>query len=85
MVLLDERPHLQAQILQNALPFLLVLVLPLEDMADVLFIDSGVLMQVDPQFLSLLVEPEEFKVIEVIVSGKRAILRYEVGGWACRK
>lgn len=39
-------------------------------MSDVLFIDSVVLMQVDPQFLCLLMEPEEFKVIGVLVAGK---------------
>lgn len=46
-------------------------------MPDVLFIDSRVLMQVDPQLLCLLVEPEEFKVIGVVVSGKRGILGCE--------
>lgn len=77
MILLDERPHLQTQILQNALSLLLILMLPLKDMSDVLFIDSSVLVQVHPQFLCLLVEPEEFKVIGVIVSGKRGIMGCE--------
>lgn len=75
MIFLDERPHLQAEVLQNPLPILLFcLILPLEYLPDVLFIDSGVLMQVDPQFLCLLMKPGEFELIGVQVIGKRGIL-----------